>query len=466
MPSIPIVSGIYTDGGPDVRTAYPVNLMPVPKGSGVSDYYLRPHDGVVLFGAGPGIDRGGIEWRGVCYRVMGTKLVSVDPSGAATILGDVGGSGYVTMDYDFDRLGIVSGQNLYFWDGATLTQNTDPDLGPVLDVAWIDGYWMTTDGENLVVTDLGNPLSVNPLKYGSSEIDPDPVVAVVKLRNEIYAVNRHTIEVFDNIGGEFFPFQRIDGAQIQKGAVGTHACCVFAEMLAFVGSGRNESLSVYLGANATATPISTQDIDEILQGYTEAQLSQIKIESRIDRAHRLLYIHLPNRTLVYDHASTQVIGAPVWFILTTSLEGFAEYRSRNLVWCYGKWIVGDTQQARTGYLDDSLSSQWGDVVRWEFSTPIVYNGSRGAIFHELELVALTGRVPVGMNPTISTSYSFDGQAWSQDRFILAGSNGESQKRLVWWQQGFMRDRRVQRFRGSSHAHMSMLRLEARLEPLA
>ena len=71
-----------------------------------------------------------------------------------------------------------------------------------------------------------------------------------------------------------------------------------------------------------------------------------------------------------------------------------------------------------------------------------------------------------MNPTISTSYSVDGQAWSQDRFILAGSSGDSQKRLVWWQQGFMRDRRVQRFRGTSHAHISMLRLEARLEPLA
>lgn len=69
-------------------------------------------------------------------------------------------------------------------------------------------------------------------------------------------------------------------------------------------------------------------------------------------------------------------------------------------------------------------------------------------------------------PTISTSYSVDGQTWSQDRFIHAGSSGETQKRLVWWQQGFMRDRRIQRFRGTSEAHITILRLEARLEPLA
>ena len=43
---IPIVSGIYTDNGPDLRTAYPVNFFVTPKGSGISDSYLRPADGL------------------------------------------------------------------------------------------------------------------------------------------------------------------------------------------------------------------------------------------------------------------------------------------------------------------------------------------------------------------------------------------------------------------------------------
>jgi hypothetical protein len=107
------------------------------------------------------------------------------------------------MDYSFDRLAIASGGRLYYWNG-TLTQVTDPDLGVVLDVVWVDGYFMTTDGESLVVTELSDPTQVNPLKYGSSEVDPDPVVALLKLRNEVYALNRNTIEVFDNVGGEFF----------------------------------------------------------------------------------------------------------------------------------------------------------------------------------------------------------------------------------------------------------------------
>jgi len=466
MPAIPIVSGIFSDNGPDVRTGYPVNMMPVPKGSGVSQEYLRPADGIVAFGTGPGVDRGGIEWNGVCYRVMGTKLVTVTASGAVTILGDVGGSGYVTFDYSFDRLAIASGGNLYYWNGATLTQVTDPDLGNVVDVVWVDGYFMTTDGEFLIVTELTDPTQVNPLKYGSSEVDPDPVVALLKSRNEIYALNRHTIEVFDNVGGSLFPFQRIDGAQIMRGTVGTFAACVFGDMgIAFLGSGRNEPPSIYLGANSSSASLATQDIDLLLQTYTEAQLAQVKIEPRIDRAHQLLYVHLPDRTLVYDHAASQALNQRVWWTLTGGVDGFAQYPMRSLVWCYDKWIVGHTTTAQVGYLDRNLGSQWGAKARWEFSTPMVYNESRGAIFHELELVALPGRVAAGINPQISTSYSTDGSSWSQDRFISVGTTGDTRKRLVWFQLGSMESFRVQRFRGDTDAHVSFLRLEARLEPL-
>jgi hypothetical protein len=180
---IPIASGIYTDTSPAIRTSYPVNMVPVPVDSGISEGFLRPADGIVQNGTGPGVDRGGINWRGVCYRVMGTSLCSISSTGTVTTLGSVGGTDLVTFDYSFDRLAIASNNNLFYWDGSTLTQVTDPDLGEVLDVVWVDGYFMTTDGTSLVVTELTDPTAVNPLKYGSSEIDPDPVVAQAAQRD-------------------------------------------------------------------------------------------------------------------------------------------------------------------------------------------------------------------------------------------------------------------------------------------
>ena len=465
---IPIISGIFTDNGPDFRTQYPINLVPIPKDSGISNGYLRPGDGLVKNGEGPGVNRGGIERNGVCYRVLGTKLCSIAADGAVTVLGDVGGTddNLVTMTYSFDLLAIASGEKLFYWDGTSVIEVTDPDLGPVLDVVWVDGYFMTTDGEFLVVTELLDPTQVNPLKYGSSEIDPDPVVALIKLRNEIYALNRNTIEIFDNVGGDLFPFQRIEGAQIQKGVIGTQGCCVFVETVAFLGSGKNESPGIYSGVNATASKVSTKEIDEILQGYTEVQLAKVKLEAKSDRNHQHLYVHLPDQTLVFDYSSSQAIGQPVWFVMSTSTVGLAQYKARDFVWCYDKWLIGDPSSSVIGYFDDESGDHYGQRVAWEFGTQIVYNEGRGAIFHELELVSLTGRVAFDTNPVISTSYSVDGETWSQDRTINIGGQGNRKKRLVWFQQGQMINWRVQRFRGESDARLSFARLEAQLEPLA
>ena len=465
---IPILNGIYTDSTPELRTSYPVNLVPVPKQSGISNGFLRPGDGIVSNGTGPGIDRGGINWQGELYRVMGTKLVEINSAGTVTVLGDVGGptNQLVTFDYSFDELAIASGGRLYYWDGSTLAQVTDPDLGVVLDVVWVDGYFMTTDGEFLVVTELSDPLIVNPLKYGSSEVDPDPVVALLKLRNEVYALNRNTIEVFDNVGGELFPFARIDGAQIQKGVIGTQGCCVFIDRIAFLGSARNEAPGIYVGAAALTEKISTQEIDNLLLEYTEAQLALVKLEARNDKNHEHLYVHLPDRTIVFDASASKALETAVWFTLTTTLAGFAQYRARNMVWVYDKWMVGDPQSTSIGYLVQDTGHHWGQQVRWEFGTLIVYNESNGAIFNEMELVSLTGSIALGENPQISTSYSLDGQTYSQEKFIYVGTIGNRKRRLAWFQQGSMRNWRIQRFRGDSDAHVSYVRLEAQIEALA
>jgi hypothetical protein len=441
-------------------------MVPVILKSGISDGYFRPADGIVSLGAGPGIDRGGIEWQGLLYRVMGTKLVSISSLNVVTVIGDVGGTGQVTFDYSFDYLAIASGGNLFLYRPSTgLQQVTDPDLGTVVDVVWVDGYFMTTDGEFLIVTELNDPFSVNPLKYGSAEADPDPIVALLKVRNEVYALNRHTIEVFDNVGGSLFPFQRVEGAQVQRGAIGTHACCLFMESIAFIGGGRNEAPAVWLISGSNAQKISTREIDLILEEFTETQLSNVLDESRVDKGFRHLCIHLPDRTLVFDAEATTKAGMPVWFTLTSSLVGNSQYRARNLVWVYNKWVVGDPSSVSFGYLSDSLSSHWGVLNGWEFATIILYNESRGLIFHEMELVALTGNSTFGADPSIFTSYTEDGLTWSQERVCKAGKTGVRGKRLSWLQQGRMRQWRAQKFRGTSDAQLAVARLEARIEPL-
>jgi len=436
----------------------------MPVDQGISKGYLKPGDGIVaLTGDGPGLDRGGINWNGSCYRVMGTSLVSIDTAGVITTLGFIPGTDIVKFDYSFDYLAVRADGKLFLYNG-TLTQITDPDLGTCLDFIWVDGYFMSTDGEFICVTELNDPFSVLTTKYGSSEADPDPVIAMLKVRNEPTAVNRYTTETFTNVGGTGFPFTRVNGALISKGAVGVNACCVFKDSVAIVGSGKNEAVSVYLMSYGQFVRIATREIDLVLNDYTEVQLSAIKVDVLIDKGRESLYVHLPDKTLVFDAAASKIVGEEVWYILGSGLDQ-AEYRARNFVQCYGKWLVGDTQSYKIGYFDNNTSKHWGSNIGWEFSTMIIYNEAVGAIFHELQLIALSGRVDIGDNPMISTEYSLDGREWSQPKFILAGAQGERQKTLTWIGCGSMRNWRVQKFNGTSDSRLSVARLEARLEPL-
>lgn len=465
MIKIPILSGVFSDSVADYRVAYPLNMIAVAADTGIEQSYLRPAEGLVLDGLGTGVDRGGINWRDQCYRVMGTTLIRINADNTTTVIGEVGGTGQVSFTYGFDRLAVASGGKLYYYNGANLTQVTDPDLGTVLDVVWIDGYFMTTDGTSLVVTELNDPTQVNPLKYGSSEAAPDPIVALKRLRNEVYAVNRYTIEVFDNVGGNLFPFNRVQGAQIQRGAISKTCVTQFNDVLAFIGGGVNEAPSLWVISGAQSTRLASNEVDKILSGYSEVELSGALLESRVTQGHSFLYVHLPDKTLLYDADSSTKLQKPVWSILSSSLSGKGIYRARGFVYCYNKWLCGDPIGQQFGHLDYTTMSHYNQTVGWEFSTLILYADGKGAIFHSLELQGLTGRIALGENPIISTSYSTDGLTWSQSKTISMGKIGDRERRLQWRGMGKMNATRVQRFQGDSNGYASFAALTAEIEAL-
>jgi hypothetical protein len=468
---IPITAGIYVDATPGVRVQYPVNMITVPGQDGIDDGHLRPAEGIAAFATGPGNDRGALVLpanhavgNGTHFRVSGLKLISLSAAGVVTVIDDIPGTDLARMVFSFDRIAIAADGDLYYYDGVTLTQVTDPDLGVVLDVVWVDGYFVFTDGEFVGVTELADPTSVITLKYGSTD-NPDPIQCVLKAGNELHVISRHCVDPFRNVGGDGFPFVRVQEGHIPKGAIGERAACVFNEAVAFVGGGLNEAPGVWLGSNAQAVKISSREIDSLLLEYTEAQLATVTLETVVDRGSQLLFVRLPDRTAVYvAEASTPDV--PVWCFLTTSLAGFAAYRGANIVRTSDAWILGDPDSSSIGKWVTTDSKHFGGDVRWEFSTPMIRNSGKGAIIHELELVCLPGAGPEGVRPMISTSHTKDGRNWTPDRPISSGDRGDTAKRLRWFREGILQNYRIQRFRGDSSSRLSALQLEARVEGLA
>src|SRR3546814_17139869 len=144
MVAIPLLGGMVANGQAEFVESLPLNLEPVAVDNKISSGQFRAPAGLVGYSGGYGEDRGAIVWSGRHFRVMGTSLVEI----GVGVVGDVGGSGPVALDYGFDRLSIASGQNLFYLTPRGLQQVTDPTLGRVHDDLWVDGFFMTTDGSS------------------------------------------------------------------------------------------------------------------------------------------------------------------------------------------------------------------------------------------------------------------------------------------------------------------------------
>lgn len=459
---LPLLSGITADGTAEFLQSYPVNFEAVAVDNKIAKAQFRMTSGAEPFATGPGILRGGYLWNDLLFAVMGTKLVSVTATGVVTEIGDVGGAGPVTFAEGFGRFGIRSSDQLYYYDGTALSHVTDTDLGPVVDVIWIDGYWMTTDGTSVIVTELNDPASVMPLKYGSAEEDPDMVSGLIKFRDEAYALGRFTIQVFRNVGGNGFPFATLKGASIPVGCIGPMAKCLYGESFAFIGSARDEAIGVYLAGSGSAVRISTRAIDDELAKVADP--TQIVLENRSSRAERRLLVHLPDKTLVFLLNASKALGEPVWYVAQSGSGG--AYRLRYATQAFGETIVGDTESAALGVLSDAVSTHFGEAAEWRFDVGLLYNDAKGGIVQSVELVGLPGRAPFGVDGTAWLSMTRDGETFSVERGIPVGKAGQRTLRLQWRPRVNFRNWLGLRFRGYSAAMPGFAACEAAIEPLA
>lgn len=461
MPQISIVSGIYTNDIADYRQSYPVNYYPSVLQTGVSTAYLRPTPGAVEFATGNGAARGEVTLNGIHYRVTGASLVRVYSNGLTEEIGSIPGAGRVSIAKSFDRICIVAdGQGFYWTEGGGLQQITDPNFTRAIDVIFIDGYFLFIDEQNIFNSSLSDPAVFDPLSFGSAEADGDQNVAIVKVRGEAYVCGQFTTEVFSNVGGSGFPFQRVPGAMVTKGVVGTHAAIEVEDAIIFVGSGEDENASVYASSGGAAQKIATDSIEKVLQEYSVAQLSDVHVESYEDGGSYFVLIHLPDQTLVYDLAGSKAAGAPLWHVRKTNN---GTYRLRGFSRVYGKWLVGDVLTSAIGELRNDYPTTYGVDDLREFTVPMAFVDGNSFVVHRAALYGLSGRTANSTNPKVSLSISRNGITWGQERWVESGKRGQFDFTPEWRQLGRMHSQMTMRFKVANGSFYTPARLQVDAE---
>jgi hypothetical protein len=463
MPQVSIVSGIYSNAQADYRQSYPVNYYPVVMETGLSTSYLRQTPGVEQFAMSEGISRGAIEFNGLAYMVSGSQLVRVYSNGVVELLGAVPGSGPVSMAKSIDRICIVANGRAFYWtQGAGLVELTDPNFGRAISVIYVDGYFLFIDEQFIFNSDLQDPTVINPLSFASAEIEGDPNVAIVKVRNEPYVCGSETIEVFQNVGGAGFPFARVIGAMITKGVVGSKAAVEVEDALFFVGAGRGEGPSIYLAAGGQAQKVATDDIEKTIQSLTPAELSAISCDTYSQGGQYFVLVNLPGQTLVYDLYGSRLAGMPMWHVRQSTGD---VCRARNYLRVFGRWIVGDCRDGRIGRLNESLATEYEETVPREFTTPLGFVNARAFIMHEAALYGLSGRAVLGANPRVSLSASRNGITYSQERWADSGKRGDYDEVPKWRRLGRASSQMSLKFRIVNDSFFTPAHLDVTVEPL-
>lgn len=399
--------------------------------------------GLVQFSAvGSGPIRGIWNMAGVLYVVSGQLLYSVSSTGASTFLGgSVSGSGNVSMSDNGTQLIIVNGENGYVWsESVGFVRITSVGFNPAKTVTFFDNYFVLdhVDTNQFFISDTLDGLNYDPLNYASAEVQPDYVLATINQQENLLIFGQTTIETWYDSGDVNFPFNRYDGATIERGCASALAIVKEDNSVFFIG---NDGMAYRLNG-VIPTRISTYAIETAWSQYQT--IADATAFSYTYQGHKWVVFTFPtgNATWVYDIATS------MWHErVSFTAQGVSMQRWRVSCYanCYGKQLVGDNLNGIVGYIDANTYTEYGNPIQAFMVSPIIHDDRNRVFIYKFELdvesgVGLTSGQ--GSDPQVMLNWSDDGgrtfsalQQWHS-----MGKIGEYKKRLRWLRLGQARNR--------------------------
>ncbi len=417
-----------------------------------------------------GINRGQQVVNGVPYQINGNNLYSFTSAGVVTDHGTINGSGRVSLANNGQFLVIVvPGVTAYVFDNDdnSLVEITDTDFRIADTVSFKDGFftYSSSDGEVFFVSNLNQPLVYNALDFGSADVRPDKIIAVHVNHNELRVWGKETGELFQNIGGAGFPYQRVRGGDIQKGLHAKFGIVNFDNSFVFLGGDVNELTSVWRFEGGVRK-ISTSAIDNAIQEFTEDEIADAfaftyAYGGSFFVAFTFTSLNIPSKTFVYDATTSALTGQDTWHERQSGMVD-DKWRVTSIVSAYGELLCGDSIDGRIGILEKDTHTEYGNKIRRQ-KTSSPFHGDGVPLF--VSVLNLTMEAGVGtidgLDPQILLEYS-DDQAGI---FKIAGKRsygkiGERQRLPEWRRQGRVPRNRVLRFTTTEPVKSTIIRLDA------
>lgn len=316
-------------------------------------------------------------------------------------------------------------------DASGVNAITDEDFPAVVDVAYINGYflWVTRDSGQFVWSSILDGTSYDGLDFATAEESPDNLVAIIVDHEEVLLFGTKTIETWVSTGDGSAPFIRRLGATRERGVISRASIAQLDNTVFFVGDDR-----IVYRIGEGLERISTFAIEGALSSVSYSNRADISGRAYAQDGHTFYVLDLPGQgTYVYD--------------LATGL--WHQRRSNNLVlWgcdslrsVTGRWLAGSRVDGTIYYLDhDAYTEAFGAITR-EATAGIPVQQGRPVAF-SVSLDIQTGDGPLagqGADPEVTLAWSDDlGRSWSTEIPKSIGKIGEYNKTVTWRRLGRMK----------------------------
>lgn len=446
----PILGSSYVARSVNAADNRMVNMFPeaIPEGGKEAAFLQRAPGLEVLAVVGSGPIRG--EWvlGEFGYVISGTQLFRIDQDYVVTFIGDVSGSGPVSMADNGTQLFIACNPECFIYNSFTgvFQKITDADFPGAITVTYLDGYFVFNepDSQRIWVTSLLDGTSIDPLDFASAEASPDGVVGLIADHRELWIFGTNSAEVWYNTGNPDFPFQPIQGAFNEIGCVSPYCIAKMDNTLFWLGTDPRGRGIVYRANGYTGQRVSTHAVEWQIQQY---DLSTALAYTYQQDGHQFYVLILPNMssTFVYD------VSVNMWHERAGWNNGsYTRHRSNCQMSFNDEIIVGDYENGNLYSLNLNVFSDNSGVQRWSRSwrpIPSGQNNLKRSAQHRLQLDCETGvglNLGQGSDPQVMLRWSDDGgHTWSHEHWVSMGRIGEYGFRAIWRRLGMtekIRDR--------------------------
>ncbi len=265
------------------------------------DIIQRP--GFTLNGTNGLVARGAFEWNGGLYEVASQSLIKYTNvlTGAFSTIGTITGTAQVVTTNDFvTAVIVVKGGALYTLSkaDALVDISGNSNIEPCNSVTTINSrtVYIPSDGNNpAFFSDVNAAGTVQTLSFFDAEQLPDNNTVTFQLNNILYIGGTESIQSYLDRGLSPVPYVpqtgRIDVGVI-GGVVETQDDGTGKAAVLFIGAKKGQVPGIFAQVAGGATKISNEWIDEILEGYTETQLSQVITGRYVWRGNDIVYFTL------------------------------------------------------------------------------------------------------------------------------------------------------------------------------